>query len=699
MADHREYTLEKTRNIGIAAHIDAGKTTTTERILFFTGKSHKMGEVHDGTATMDFMEQEKERGITIMAAATTCFWKDHRINIIDTPGHVDFTIEVERSLRVLDGAVVVIDAVAGVQPQTETVWRQADRYSVPRIVFVNKMDRNGANFLRAINTMKERLGVNAVPVQLMVGSEENFQGVVDLIERKAYYWTDVLGTSFEERPIPSDMLDLVEEYREKLVEAAVEMDDEVMEKYLEGEDVSADEIRMCLRKGTIQRKIVPVLGGSAYKNKGIQPLLDAVVYYLPSPLDLPPVKGIDPKTNEEEERAPLDSEPLAAFIFKIQTDPYVGKLALVRVYSGVLHAGSYVYNVTKDSKERVSRLLRMHASHREDVEAIGAGDLGAIVGMRNVSTGDTLADENVPIILESLFIPEPVISLSIEPKTQQDQDRLSMGLQRLAEEDPTFRVKVDQETGETIISGMGELHLEIIVDRLRREFKVDANIGKPQVSYRETIKKAVRTEGKYIRQSGGRGQYGHVVVEFEPLPRGTGIIFENKIVGGVIPKEYIPAVEKGIREAFENGAIAGYPIVDVKATLVDGSYHEVDSSEIAFHLAAARAVRVGIPQADPVLLEPIMKVEVVVPEDYMGDVMGDLSSRRGRIIGIEAEGHLQEIRAEVPLAEMFGYATSVRSLTQGRGSFVMEFSRYEEVPSKIAETIIESRGKLRRSEE
>jgi len=495
------------------------------------------------------------------------------------------------------------------------------------------------------------------------------------------------------------MLDLVEEYREKLVEAAVEMDDEVMEKYLEGEDVTADEIRMCLRKGTIERKIVPVLGGSAYKNKGIQPLLDAVVYYLPSPLDLPPVKGINPKTNEEEERAPLDSEPLAAFIFKIQTDPYVGKLAWVRVYSGVLHAGSYVYNVTKDSKERVSRLLRMHASHREDVEAIGAGDLGAIVGMRNVSTGDTLADENAPIILESLFIPEPVISLSIEPKTQQDQDRLSMGLQRLAEEDPTFRVKVDQETGETIISGMGELHLDIIVDRLRREFKVDANIGKPQVSYRETIKKAVRTEGKYIRQSGGRGQYGHVVVEFEPLPRGTGIIFENKIVGGVIPKEYIPAVEKGIREAFENGVIAGYPIVDVKATLVDGSYHEVDSSEIAFHLAAARAVRVGIPQADPVLLEPIMKVEVVVPEDYMGDVMGDLSSRRGRIIGIEAQGHLQEIRAEVPLAEMFGYATVLRSLTQGRGSFVMEFSHYEEVPSKIAETIIESRGKLRRSEE
>ncbi|NPV88890.1 elongation factor G [Coprothermobacteraceae bacterium] len=699
MAGYREFSLEKTRNIGIAAHIDAGKTTTTERILYFTGRTHKLGEVHEGTATMDWMPQEKERGITITAAATTAFWKDYRINIIDTPGHVDFTIEVERSMRVLDGVVVVIDAVAGVQPQTETVWRQADRYSVPRVVFVNKMDKSGANFLRAVNTIRERLGASAVPVQLMIGSEDNFQGVVDLIERKAYVWTDALGTAFEERPIPDELKELVEEYREKLVEAAVEMDDEVMMKYLEGEEITNEEIRACLRKGTIQRRLVPVLGGSAYKNKGIQPLLDAVLYYLPSPLDLPPVRGIDPRTNEETERICSDSEPLAAFVFKIQTDPYVGRLAWVRVYSGVLNAGTYVYNSTKNSKERVSRLLRMHANHREDVEAIGAGDLGAIVGLKNVTTGDTLSDENMPVVLESLFIPEPVISLSIEPKTQQDQDKLAIGLQRLSEEDPTFRVKVDPETSETIISGMGELHLEIIVDRLKREFKVDANIGRPQVSYRETVRKKVVAEGKYIRQSGGRGQYGHVVVEFEPLPRGTGNVFENKIVGGVIPKEYIPAVEKGIKEAFENGVIAGYPVVDVKATLVDGSYHEVDSSEIAFHLAAARAVKTGIPQADPVLLEPIMKVEIVVPESYMGDVIGDLNARRGRIMGIEAQGPLQVIRAEVPLAEMFGYATAIRSLTQGRGSFVMEFSHYEEVPVRVAESIIESRGKARRSEE
>ncbi len=689
----REFSLERTRNIGFAAHIDAGKTTTTERILFYTGRTHKMGDVHDGTATMDWMVQEKERGITITAAVTTAFWKGYRINIIDTPGHVDFTIEVERAMRVLDGAVIIIDAVAGVQPQTETVWRQADRYGVPRIVFVNKMDRVGANFFRAVNTISDRLYVKPVVMQVPVGEEENFRGVVDLITRKAYIWKDELDKEYEVVDVPDNLKDIVEEWREKLVEAAVELDDEALERYLSGEEISEEEIKRLIRKGTIERQIFPVFMGSAFKNKGIQPLLDAIVDYLPSPLDIPPVRGINPVTGEEEIRETSDTAPLTVFAFKIQTDPYVGKLTYVRVYAGMLKAGTYVYNATKGKRERISRLLRMHANYREDVEAIGAGDLGAVVGLKYTTTGDTLCDEEHPIILESIYVPEPVVSISIEPKTQADQDKLSQALKKLAEEDPTFRVKVDHETGQTIISGMGELHLEIIVDRLKREFKVDAHVGKPQVSYRETFTKPVKVEGKHIRQTGGHGQYGHVVIEFEPLPPGSGFKFEDKIVGGVIPREYIPSVEKGLKEAMESGPLAGYPVVDIKATLVDGSYHEVDSSDIAFQLAAIKAFREAAKQAEPVLLEPIMKVEVTVPEQYMGAVIGDLNSRRGKIKGIEAQGPLQVITAEVPLAEMFGYATALRTLTQGRGTFHMEFSHYEKVPPAVQEKIIkEAKG-------
>jgi len=689
----REFSLERTRNIGFAAHIDAGKTTTTERILFYTGRTHKMGDVHDGTATMDWMVQEKERGITITAAVTTAFWKGYRINIIDTPGHVDFTIEVERAMRVLDGAVIIIDAVAGVQPQTETVWRQADRYGVPRIVFVNKMDRVGANFFRAVNTISDRLYVKPVVMQVPVGEEENFKGVVDLVTRKAYVWKDELGKEYEVIDVPDNLKDLVEEWREKLVETAVELDDDALERYLSGEEISEEEIKRLIRKGTIERKIFPVFMGSAFKNKGIQPLLDAIIDYLPSPLDIPPVKGINPITGEEEIRETSDTAPLTVFAFKIQTDPYVGKLTYVRVYAGMLKAGTYVYNATKGKRERISRLLRMHANYREDVEAIGAGDLGAVVGLKYTTTGDTLCDEEHPIILESIYVPEPVVSISIEPKTQADQDKLSQALKKLAEEDPTFRVKVDHETGQTIISGMGELHLEIIVDRLKREFKVDAHVGKPQVSYRETFTRPVKVEGKHIRQTGGHGQYGHVVIEFEPLPPGSGFEFEDKIVGGVIPREYIPSVEKGLREAMESGPLAGYPVVDIKATLVDGSYHEVDSSDIAFQLAAIKAFREAAKQAEPVLLEPIMKVEVTVPEQYMGAVIGDLNSRRGKIKGIEAQGPLQIITAEVPLAEMFGYATALRTLTQGRGTFHMEFSHYEKVPPAVQEKIIkEAKG-------
>ncbi|MGB9662541.1 MAG: elongation factor G [Moorellaceae bacterium] len=684
----REFPLEKTRNIGIMAHIDAGKTTTTERILFYTGRVHRMGEVHEGTATMDWMVQEQERGITITSAATTCFWRGHRINIIDTPGHVDFTVEVERSLRVLDGSVAIFCAVGGVEPQSETVWRQADKYGVPRIAYVNKMDRIGADFFQVVKQIADRLGATPVPVQLPIGSEENFQGVVDLVRLQALYWVDELGTAIEERPVPPEMAEMVAEYREKLLEAVAESDEELMLKYLEGEELSEEEIKLGIRKATISLKMVPVLCGSSFKNKGVQPLLDAVVDYLPSPTDIPAVRGIDPETGEEDRRRSSDSEPFAALAFKIMADPYVGKLTFIRVYSGTVRSGSYVYNSTKGTRERIGRILRMHANHREEVGEAYAGDIVAAVGLKGTTTGDTLCDEQHPIVLESMQFPEPVISVAIEPKTKADQEKLSLALQKLAEEDPTFRMHTDPETGQTIISGMGELHLEIIVDRLLREFKVGANVGKPQVAYKETIRKPVRAEGKYIRQTGGRGQYGHVILELEPLEPGKGYEFVNKIVGGVVPKEYVPAVDAGIREAMETGVLAGYPLVDIRAALVDGSYHEVDSSEMAFKIAASQALKDGVRRAQPVLLEPIMKVEVTVPEEYMGDVIGDLNGRRGRIEGLEARGGTQIIRGYVPLAEMFGYATDLRSRTQGRGTYVMQFSHYSEVPQNLAEEII-----------
>jgi len=687
----REYPLEKTRNIGIMAHIDAGKTTTTERILFYTGKVHKMGEVHDGAATMDWMVQEQERGITITSAATTCFWKNHRINIIDTPGHVDFTVEVERSLRVLDGAVAVFCAVGGVEPQSETVWRQADKYGVPRIAYVNKMDRMGANFYEVVKQIKERLGANPVPIQLPIGSEDTFKGIVDLVENKAIIYTDDLGTQLAEAEIPEDMLDMVAEYREKVMEAAAEADEEFMLKYLDGEELTVDEIREGLRKATIAVKIIPVLCGSSFKNKGVQPLLDAIVQYLPSPLDIPAVRGINPETGAEDTRQASDSEPFAALAFKIMADPYVGKLTFFRVYSGILKSGSYVLNSTKGKKERIGRLLRMHANHREEIDEVCSGDIAAAVGLKDTHTGDTICDEKNPIILESMEFPEPVISVAIEPKTKQDQEKMSIALQRLAEEDPTFRMHTDPETGQTIISGMGELHLEIIVDRLMREFKVEANVGKPQVAYKETVRGTAKVEGKYIRQTGGRGQYGHVWLEIEPLEAGKGYEFVNKIVGGVIPKEYIPAVDAGVKEALESGVMAGYPVIDVRVTLFDGSYHEVDSSEMAFKIAGSMAAKQAVLKANPVLLEPIMKVEVVVPEEYMGEVIGDLNSRRGRIEGMEARNNMQVVRGFVPLAEMFGYATDLRSKTQGRGTYTMQFSHYEEVPRNLAEQIIQKR--------
>ncbi|MGA1846793.1 elongation factor G [Deferribacter abyssi] len=688
----RKYPLEKQRNIGIMAHIDAGKTTTTERILYYTGVSYKIGEVHEGTATMDWMEQEKERGITITSATTQCFWNGYRINIIDTPGHVDFTIEVERSLKVLDGAVAVFCAVGGVEPQSETVWRQADKYRVPRIAFVNKMDRVGADFFNVMQMMIDRLGAKPVAIQLPIGSEDSFVGVIDLVKMKAIMWTgDELGAKYEVVDIPEEYIDQANEYREKLIETICEVDDELMEKYFEGEEISEDEIVTALRKGTINIDFTPVLCGSAFKNKGVQPLLDAVVAYLPSPLDIPPIKGIDPKTGEEVERKTSDNEPFAALAFKILTDPYMGQLTYFRVYSGHLEAGSYVLNATKDKKERVGRLLKMHANKREEIKEIFAGDICATVGLKYTTTGDTLCDENSPVVLESIEFPEPVISLAIEPKTKADQDKLSNALNKLAMEDPSFKVTVDEETGQTIIAGMGELHLEIIVDRLKREFKVDANIGKPQVAFRETIRKSVKIEGKYIKQTGGRGQYGHVWLNIEPMEPGSGFEFVNKIVGGAIPKEYIPAVEKGIVEAMETGILAGYPVVDVRVTLFDGSYHEVDSSEMAFKIAASMAFKDGAKKADPVLLEPIMKVEVVVPEEYTGDVMGDLNSRRGRVEGMEVRGNAQVIRCFVPLKEMFGYATVLRSLTQGRGTYTMLFDHYEEVPANIADEIIKSR--------
>ncbi len=690
----RAKSLDLQRNIGIMAHIDAGKTTTTERILYYTGVNYKIGEVHDGAATMDWMEQERERGITITSATTQCFWKDYVINIIDTPGHVDFTIEVERSLKVLDGAVGVFCAVAGVQPQSETVWRQADKYRVPRVAFVNKMDRTGANFYRVLEMMNDRLGATPVAIQIPIGAEDKFQGVVDLIEMKGYIW-DVegdFGMKFKEVEIPADLQEKAAEYRAKMIETAVEADEKLMERYLEGGEISNDEIKAAIRQGTIALQFNPVLCGTAFKYKGIQKLLDAVVDYLPSPLDIPAITGINPDTGAEEVREASDDEPFAALAFKIMTDPYMGQLAYFRVYSGVFEAGNYVLNSTKDKKERIGRLLKMHSNKREEIKEIRAGDICATVGLKFTTTGDTLCDEKHPVILEAMEFPEPVISIAIEPKTKADQDKLSVALGKLASEDPSFRVRVDEETGQTVISGMGELHLEIIVDRLKREFKVEANIGNPQVAYRETFRKTVKSEGKYIKQSGGKGNYGHCWLEMTPLEPGSGFEFENKIVGGAIPKEYIPAIEKGITEAMENGIVAGYPVVDCKVTVFDGSFHEVDSNEMAFKIAASMAFKDGMKQASPVLLEPIMKVEVVTPDEYMGDVMGDLSSRRGRIEGMNVQGNAQVINAMVPLKQMFGYSTELRSITQGRATYTMQFDHYEEVPANIAEEIIKSRN-------
>jgi elongation factor G len=684
----RQFSLENTRNIGIMAHIDAGKTTTTERILYYTGRLHKMGEVHEGAATMDWMEQEQERGITITSAATTAQWKGNRINIIDTPGHVDFTVEVERSLRVLDGSVTLFCAKGGVEPQTETVWRQADKYHIPRIAYINKMDIMGADFFRCVQMIKDRLNANPVPIQLPIGKEDDFRGIIDLITLKAYFFKDDLGNLTEEGPIPDDMKDLAQENRNILIEAVAEQDEEVMVKYLENEDISEQELRAGIRRATIGVRMIPVVCGSSYRNKGVQPLLDAVVYYLPSPLDIPPVKGVSPDGEEEMERPTNDDAPFAALAFKIATDPYVGKLCFFRVYSGTLKAGSYVYNSTKGKKERIGRLLLMHANHREDVDMVYSGDIAAIVGLKDTTTGDTLCDENEPIILESMDFPEPVISIAIEPKTKAGQEKMIFALQKLSEEDPTFKIHTDQETGQTVISGMGELHLDIIVDRLIREFNVEANIGKRQVAYKETIRKAVKSEGKFIRQSGGRGQYGHCWLEIEPQEPGHGYVFVNKIVGGAIPKEYIPAIDAGVQDAMNSGVLGGYQVLDVKVTVFDGSYHEVDSSEMAFRIAASMAFKDGCRKADPVLLEPIMKTDVVVPEEYMGDVMGDLNARRGRIEGIETRAGSQVITAYVPLAEMFGYATGLRSKTQGRGTFTMQFSHYEEVPKNIQESII-----------
>ncbi|BAU04315.1 MULTISPECIES: elongation factor G [Fischerella] len=683
----RTNPLEKVRNIGIAAHIDAGKTTTTERILFYSGIIHKIGEVHEGTAVTDWMDQERERGITITAAAISTSWRDHQINIIDTPGHVDFTIEVERSMRVLDGVITVLCSVGGVQPQTETVWRQADRYKVPRIVFVNKMDRTGANFYKVYEQVRDRLRANAIPIQLPIGSESDFLGLVDLVKMRAYIYTNDQGTDIKEEDVPADMQELVEEYRTKLIEAVAETDDDLMTKYFEGEELTEEEIRTALRKGTIAGTIVPMLCGSAFKNKGVQLLLDAVVDYLPAPPDVPAIQGTLPN-GETVERHADDNEPLAALAFKIMADPY-GRLTFVRVYSGVLKKGSYVLNATKNKKERISRLVVLKADERIDVDELRAGDLGAALGLKETLTGDTLTDENSPVILESLFIPEPVISVAVEPKTKNDMDKLSKALQSLSEEDPTFRVNVDPETNQTVIAGMGELHLEILVDRMLREFKVEANVGAPQVAYRETIRKPVsRVEGKFIRQSGGKGQYGHVVIDLEPGEPGSGFEFVSKIVGGAVPKEYISPVEAGMKETCESGILAGYPLIDVKATLVDGSYHEVDSSEMAFKIAGSMAMREAAMKASPVLLEPMMKVEVEVPENFLGDVMGDLNSRRGQIEGMGSEQGIAKVTAKVPLAEMFGYATDIRSKTQGRGIFSMEFSHYDEVPRNVAEAII-----------
>lgn len=683
----RQFPLEKTRNIGIMAHIDAGKTTTTERILFYTGKVHKIGETHEGAATMDWMAQEQERGITITSAATTAQWLGHRINIIDTPGHVDFTVEVERSLRVLDGSVAVFCAKGGVEPQSETVWRQADKYHVPRMAYVNKMDILGADFYRVVDMMKARLNANPVPLQLPIGAEDNFVGMIDLIKMDAIIYTDELGKVSEEVEIPEDMKELAEKYHQSLLDAVAESDDELMMKYLEGEELTIEEIKTAIRKATIDCKMTPVVCGSSYKNKGVQPMLDAVIDYMPSPLDIPAIKGTDPDTGEEDHRPASDEEPFSALAFKIMADPYVGKLAFFRVYSGTINAGSYVFNSSKGKKERIGRILQMHANHREEIDVVYSGDIAAAVGLKDTTTGDTLCDDKNVIILESMEFPDPVISVAVEPKTKADQEKMGIALARLAEEDPTFRIRTDQETGQCIISGMGELHLDIIVDRMLREFKVDCTVGKPQVAYRETIRKNVKAEGKFVRQSGGRGQYGHCWLELVPQEPGQGFTFENKVVGGAIPKEFINPIEAGIKEAMENGVVAGYPMVDIKVIVYDGSYHDVDSSEMAFKIAGSMGFKAGANKATPVLLEPYMKVEVVVPEEYMGDVIGDINSRRGRIEGMNPRAGAQVIDAFVPLSEMFGYATDLRSKTQGRGNYSMEISYYDEVPKNISEAI------------
>jgi elongation factor G len=682
------YPLQKTRNIGIIAHIDAGKTTVSERILFYTKKIYKLGEVHEGAATMDWMEQEQERGITITAAATTCFWRDHRINLIDTPGHVDFTVEVERSLRVLDGAVVVFDGVAGVEPQSETVWRQADRYRVPRFCFVNKLDRTGADFWRVVDMIRDRLGATAVPVQLPIGTEGDFRGVIDLLEMTAITYGNDLGDLVEVGEIPAELAEDAAHWRDKLVEAVADLDDDIAHRFLEGQEVDADALRRALRAGTLASKIIPVLCGSALKNKGVQPMLDAVIEYLPSPLDVAAVIGTDPRNGEQVTRHADPAEPFAALAFKIAADPFVGKLAFFRVYSGTLKTGSYVYNATKGEKERIGRLIELHANHREEIESVSAGDIAAAVGLKTTFTGDTLCDESKPIILEAITFPEPVIELAVEPKTKADQDKMALALQRLGEEDPTFRVSSDEESGQTRIAGMGELHLEVIVDRMLREFKVQANVGRPQVSYRETIRKPVKGEGRFVRQTGGKGQYGHAVITLEPLGRGGGVEFESKIVGGSVPREFFKPIEQGIRDALAGGVVAGFPVIDLKATLIDGSFHEVDSSEMAFKIAGSMAAKDGVTKADPAILEPVMKVEVVAPEEFMGDVIGNLNSKRGHMDGIDERGSSRVIRAHVPLAEMFGYATELRSMTQGRATYSMEFSRYAEVPTNLANELI-----------
>lgn len=684
----REFSLEKTRNIGIMAHIDAGKTTTTERILFYTGRIHKIGETHEGASQMDWMEQEQERGITITSAATTAQWKGYRVNIIDTPGHVDFTVEVERSLRVLDGAVAVLDAQSGVEPQTETVWRQATTYGVPRIVFVNKMDKIGADFLYSVGTLRDRLQANAHAIQLPIGAEDNFEGIIDLVENVAYFYEDDLGTRSDAKEIPEEYKEQAEELRNSLIEAVCELDEELMDKYLEGEEITIDELKAGIRKGTLNVEFYPVLVGSAFKNKGVQLVLDAVLDYLPAPTDVAAIKGTRPDTNEEIERHSSDEEPFSALAFKVMTAPYVGKLTFFRVYSGTLDSGSYVKNSTKGKRERVGRILQMHANSREEISTVYAGDIAAAVGLKDTTTGDTLCDEKDLVILESMEFPEPVIDVAIEPKSKADQDKMGIALAKLAEEDPTFRTQTNPETGQTIISGMGELHLDIIVDRMKREFKVEANVGAPQVAYRETFRTGAKVEGKFVRQSGGRGQFGHVWIEFEPNEEGAGFEFENAIVGGVVPREYIPAVQAGLEDALENGVLAGFPLIDIKAKLFDGSYHDVDSNEMAFKVAASMALKNAVSKCNPVLLEPIMKVEVVIPEEYMGDIMGDITSRRGRVEGMEARGNAQVVRAMVPLAEMFGYATALRSNTQGRGTFTMHMDHYEEVPKSVAEEII-----------